>query len=441
MVCGADPVTVENKETEADVEEVRPKRGPRAATQVWFARTFESLKDRHLRILWLGTLLNFGGVTMHMTAQNVVAFDIANSNRAVGTVMLGTGLSMLFISPFAGTLADRLSKRMLLIVCQIITGSTFLFVGIAIAGGFLTIFMLAASAFVTGVMFAIIRPVRNAYIGELATRDQRGNAVAVQQLALSVMMVAGPFFAAILLGWSAVGAAGTYFVMAGAFFVALLMMVQLPGPPDRSDAEVPSFLSDTWLGLKYGWAHAEIRWVLAGFLLLTIFGMPFATVLPAYAENTLGVSTSSLGVLLGLAALGGLLVSIVAASLADSPHAPRFLAACNILFAAGLAGLAVAPNFAVACAVVIFLGAGSSGFQVLNLAIALRAADVAYMGRVAGLTMMASSVSGLSAFPVGALADRYGERELLMAMGISVLVVTFVLVIWREISDVETIPS
>ena len=250
-------------------------------------------------------------------------------------------------------------------------------------------------------------------------------------------MVAGPFFAAILLGWSATGAAGTYFIMAGAFYVALLMMVQLPGPPDRKDVEVPSFWSDTMLGLRYGWAHQEIRWVLGSFLFLTIFGMPFATVLPAYAENALSVNTSAFGVLLGLAALGGLLVSIMAASLADSPSAPRFLFVCNLLFAGSLAGLAVAPSFAVACVVVVFLGAGSSGFQVLNLAIALRAADVAYMGRVAGLTMMASSVSGLSAFPVGALADRFGEREMLMSMGIAVLAVTVVLALWRETANIE----
>ena len=74
---------------------------------------------------------------MNQTAQGVVAFDLTGNSRAVGTVMLGSGLSLLFISPFAGALADRLSKRTMLITCQALTATTFFFVGFAISAGFI----------------------------------------------------------------------------------------------------------------------------------------------------------------------------------------------------------------------------------------------------------------------------------------------------------------
>ena len=128
----------------------------------WFNRTFDSLRNRNLRILWIGTLLNFAGVTMNQTAQGVVAFDLTGNSRAVGTVMLGSGLSLLFISPLAGALADRVSKRAMLISCQAITAATFFFVGFAITAGFINIPLLAVAAFVSGTMFAMIRSVRNA---------------------------------------------------------------------------------------------------------------------------------------------------------------------------------------------------------------------------------------------------------------------------------------
>ena len=57
----------------------------------------------------------------------------------------------------------------------------------------INIFILVASAFIGGTMFAMIRSVRNAYIGELATPEQRSNAVAVQQLGMTVFQVSGPF--------------------------------------------------------------------------------------------------------------------------------------------------------------------------------------------------------------------------------------------------------
>lgn len=90
------------------------------------------------------------------------------------------------------------------------------------------------------------------------------------------------------------------------------------------------------------------------------------------------------------------------------------------------------PNFLAATAVALFLGAGASGFQVLNLAVALKAAENAYMGRVAAVTMMASSLSGFAAFPIGILADQYGLREVLFGMGCAVFVVSLILAAWRS---------
>lgn len=391
------------------------------------------MANRNLRILWIGTFLNFAGVTMSATAQGVVAFELTGNNSAVGAVMLGQGLSLLIVSPFAGALADRFSKRTMLVTCQCILGSAFFFVGVSITAQFISIPILALSSFITGTMFAMIRPVRNAYIGELASPDERGNAVAVQQLAMSAMQIAGPFLASMLLSWKLVGSSGTYYFMAGAFVVAILTMLQLPGTKSRAKTDGgPSILAETWGGLKYGWTHPEIRWVLAGFVLLTLCGMPYMALLPGYTSNVLGMNTATLGLILGVSALGGFLVSLATASLADSPRAPTVMTVCNVIFAGALFGLALAPAFEVAIVVALFLGAGASGFQMLNMAIALRAADLAYMGRVASLTMMAASLNGIMAFPVGALADAVGERAVLGGMGFAVLGVALSLAIWKR---------
>ena len=119
----------------------RPRDGPRRQVRVraafgdWFERTFASMRNRNVRVLWFGTALNFAGIMMNMTAQSVVAFDLSGSNRAVGTVMLGQGLSLLVISPFAGAIADRFSKRTMLVACQVVMGVTFFGVGVATGGG------------------------------------------------------------------------------------------------------------------------------------------------------------------------------------------------------------------------------------------------------------------------------------------------------------------
>lgn len=409
-----------------------PSPGLRAATSRWFHKTFDSLRDRNLRILWIGTLVNFAAISMNQTAQGVVAFDLTGNSRAVGAVSLGMGLSMLFIAPLGGALADRVAKRAMLLICQAILGLTFFFIAFALYSDFISIPLLAGSAFISGMMFAMIRSVRNAYIGEVAPPEQRGNAVALGQLAMTVTQVSGPFLASILIGWSLFKAQGTYSLMGIFFTIGLITMLQLPKTkaPQKA-AGAPNILQDTIGGMKYAYNHPEIRWVLGGFLLLTIVGNPYISLMPGYVNRELGESTAKLGMLLGVSAVGGFMISLVAASMADSARAPRLLFVCNVIFGLSLLGLAFAPNLPTAAVVMLFLGIGTSGFQVLNLAVALRAADVKYMGRIASLTMMAMSVSSLVALPMGWLADEVGDRPVIMAMGCAVLVVAFVLAGWR----------
>ncbi len=81
----------------------------------WFTRTFDALSIPALRVLWLGTMVAFLSFMMAWTVQSVVAFELVGTNEAVGLVALGSGVSMLVMGPVGGVLADRLSKRLLLL--------------------------------------------------------------------------------------------------------------------------------------------------------------------------------------------------------------------------------------------------------------------------------------------------------------------------------------
>src|SRR3990172_6250996 len=122
----------------------------------WARSTFQSRGQREYRILWIGTTFAFLAFMMSSIVQSVVAFDLTGKNSAVGTVSLGMGLATLFVAPFGGVLADRLSKRMLLLIGQTIIGVSFGVVGLLILTDRITIFWLAASTFVLGATFSFI---------------------------------------------------------------------------------------------------------------------------------------------------------------------------------------------------------------------------------------------------------------------------------------------
>ena len=402
---------------------------PRPQVGGWLSTTFASLDNRNFRVLWVGTALSFLAFMMSMTAQSVVAFDLTGNNRAVGFVMFGQGIAMLVLSPFGGALADRMSKRLLLLLCQTVIGLTMFATAVLIATGAITVFFLAVGSFVMGTMFAFLGPGRQAYLGDLVESERRGNAVALTQVAMNLTRVVGPFLAGGLLAWRLTGAAGTYFFMAGLFVVVVATLFLLPGTRS-SAAGRPSVLSEIKAGLRHVGENPRLLQLVAGFVLVTMVGFPYMTVLPGFASRELGVGTGGYGILLGISAMGGLIASLAVASLADSPRAALVLLLSSIGIGVTLILTGLAPSFAVALVTMFCLGGAVSGFQTLNNALVMHETDPAYYGRVMSITMLAFSGTGLVALPVGLLADAIGERGTLMAMGAAVCVIVALLALW-----------
>src|SRR5688572_26697222 len=98
----------------------------------WASRTFLALRNPQYRILWAGTTLSFLAFMMSSIVQSVVAFDLTGKNGAVGFVALGMGVATIVVAPFGGVVADRVSKRKMLLIGQCVIGVNFLAVGVLI---------------------------------------------------------------------------------------------------------------------------------------------------------------------------------------------------------------------------------------------------------------------------------------------------------------------
>jgi MFS family permease len=380
-------------------------------------------------VLWIGTLLSFVAFMMSNTAQSIVAFDITGNNRAVGTVIFGQGVAMLALTPFGGAIADRVSKRFLLLVCQGSIGVSMFVIAVLIATDSITVFFLAAGAFVTGMMFSFLGPTRTAYIGQIVPEERRGNAIALTQVAMNFTRVFGPFAAAGLLAWELVGSAGTYFILAGLFVFVVVTLAQLPA--SRGIQRHSSMLADVRLGFRHVRHNPRLLQIVIGFIIITVVGFPYMVLLPGFTQDALGTGKAGYGIMAGVSAIGGLIASLVVASLADSSKAVILQLFASLLLGVGLILTGVAPTFPIALLTMVLVGAGGSAFQTLNNSLALKEADPDYYGRVMSLMMMAWSFNGLIGLPIGIAADISGERTVLVGMGVAVCVFFAILSLWR----------
>ncbi len=389
----------------------------------WFQSTFESLSNPQYRTLWLGTTVAFLAFMMSSIVQSIVAFDLTGKNGAVGIVALGMGVATIIISPFGGVIADRVSKRRLVLIGQTIIGINFLTVGIMIVTDQITVPMLVASTFVMGGVFAFIGPARQAWIGELVTGPELGNAIAMQQVGMTGTRVVGPLLTGLLVAIPFIGTGGTYLFMSALFAYVIFTLTQLPATRARASGG-KSIVGDFKLGFDHIKSRPRLSLLVTSFMGVIMFGFSYQVVLPGFLENELGRDAKDMGLLFFAGAVSGLVVTLIVASKASSPNAWKMMLTGGFILGISLALTAFAGSFWLVMVMLFIGGAGAAAFQLLNNSLIMQESDKAYYGRVMSLTMMAWGLNGLVGFPFGLLADSVGERETIFVMGSLVVAVT-----------------
>lgn len=408
----------------------------------WAHHTFAALSNRHYRVLMGGTALAFLSMMMSPVLQSVLAFELTGRNSAVGLVTLGNGIAFVTLAPFGGVVADRVSKRKLILGGQTAMGTLFIMIGILVEMDLVTIYWLMLSTFVTGCIFAFMNPARQAWVGELLPRELMPNGVALTQVAQAAARIVGPFVAGMLIAIPFIGMGGAYLVMGGFYVLVLFTLSHLPASAPRQDgATRRSVLGDLKGGLRHAWERPRLRVQIATFVLVTFTGFSYYVLLPGFMENELGMESKKVWILLISGAIPGLVMTMGLAGLAGTQWArPLMLAGATVLGSA-LVLLAIAPSLPAACAAMALVGAGTGMFHMLNNALVMREAEQAYFGRVMSLIMVSFGISSFAGWPAGAIADALGEGETFLIMGLCVLSITAVAMVVNASVSQQVAPA
>ncbi len=381
-------------------------------------RSFAALRYRPFAILWIGSLTSITAFFMSTVVQAIVAFDLTEQNSAVGIVLFGNGVSSAILGPFGGAVADRLSKKLVTVIGQTVTMVVFIVIGVLLAADRIELWHLVVGSFFTGATFAFIGPARQAWVAELFDQERRGNAIALNQVALNAARIWAPVIAAFMVSWSLFGAEGAYFAMAALYVISQVTLIWVPAAKPVSHPDRPSVLGDIAAGVRYVASEPKLRWMLTLFFLLILLGLSSTTVLPGLVENAFDRNAEEFGILQTANAIGGLIASLAVASIAGSSRALTVYAAGGILGGIGLALTGLSPSFLIVLGPMLLFGVGLGAFQTLNSAIIVTESDPAFFGRVSSLTSLAFAGFLLVSFPVGLLADEIGERATLVILGL-----------------------
>ncbi len=381
-------------------------------------RSVASLSIPNYRLYFAGQAVSVSGNWMQNVAEMWLVLQLTGSGTAVGLTAAMQFLPMLLVGAWGGLLADRMPKRRLLSITQVLMMVPPLALFALVTAGSVTAWMVIALVFARGVITAIDNPARQSFVVEIVGPDRVVNAVSLNGVLVHGSRIAGPAAAAAVI---AIGGVGPCFLLNALSFLAMLVALRrMDAARLRTSPVAEREPGQLRAALRYAAATPELRLPLAMMAAIGTLSFNFPTLLPLVAKFTFHGSAGAYAVLMTALAAGSVVgaLAIGVRGRVDD----RFLVAAALVFGAMTLVAAAAPTLPLMLPALMAVGAASVAFSAGANSTVQLASDPIMRGRVMALY----SIVFLGSTPIGApivgwLAGAAGPRWGLVVGGLAAL--------------------
>ncbi|MEV6300063.1 MFS transporter [Actinoplanes sp. NPDC051861] len=362
-------------------------------------------RNRDFTLLWGGQVVSNLGAAISGTAMPLLVLSMTGSPADAGLVGAAGTLPHLIANLPAGPLVDRWNRRRIMVVAEIVAGLTLLTVPIGLWTGLLGITQLCLVAFVQGLCFVFFGLAERAALPRIVPVAVLPTAIAHNEARARGAALAGPPAGGLMFGVDRALpflADGVSYLIAGC---ALLFV--------RKDLqEQPAGTEPLWraaaTGLRWVWRHSFVR---AAVLLLAASNLVFQALVLVIVvlAGEQGAGSATIGLMLGVYSVGGLLGALAATRLHRVLSARTIIIGINWVWAALLPLLAFTTNpFQIGA-----IGAACAFVGPLWNVVILTYASVVVPNELLGRVMSAGQTLTWGVMPIASLGAGY----LLTAVG------------------------
>lgn len=389
-------------------------------------RTFAAFQYPNYRLWFQGQIVSLFGTWMQTTAQGFLIYELTHSPAYLGYVGFASGVPAWLLTLYGGVLADRVSRRTLLITTQtammifafVLAGLTFLHI--------VQPWHVLVLSFLLGVANAFDAPARQAFVGEMVDREDLTNAIALNATMFHTATAIGPAVAGIT--YALFGPAWC-FTINGISFIAVIVALQMMQlKPQERSVEVTSVRGEFKEGILYVIRHDLVRVLIAIVAVNSLFTLSLNTLIPAWSVTVLGGDATTNGFLHSSRGMGSLIGALVIATLGRITYRGKLVMFGSFLAPVLLLVFAVFHGFSASLLIIAGIGVGT--IMVMNLANALvqTSTPEKLRGRVMGAyTWIFFGLMPIGALWTGEMAARFGLSEAVIINGLLALVAAVVL--------------
>ncbi|MGE0877944.1 MAG: MFS transporter [Acidimicrobiia bacterium] len=392
------------------------------------ASAFSALRHRDFTIFWIAAVVSNAGGWMQIIALPAIVYDITGKATWLGLVSLAGLIPSVIVTPMSGALADRFSRRALLMVTQSVLMSSSFALWALYSAGHLKPWMILVVSVVNGAASGLNFPVWNAFIPLLVPPSDLVYAIRLNSMQFTAGRVIGPTMAAAVIGISGPGAA--IFVNAVTFLLVLGALVIVNPRSHGVTKGGESVWASVSTGAQFMWKYKPLRMVCLLALVNSMFGQVLVQLAPAVSNRVFEhPSTDNAELILALG-FGSMIASVLVVTRGDllrRSHQTLFVLASYVL---GLGALSVTHSWHVGLVFFAVVGYGQLSTAVMCNTLVQQLSPESMRGRAVSFYMLgAMTGSPLGALITGRIADTFTMRTALFIDAIAVTVIG-VAILW-----------
>ena len=410
-------------------------------------QTFSSLRHKDYRLLWTGNFFGHMAMWLQLLSLGWLVWELTKDETGEGSALLSAtaaglrGFPSLVIGPWAGVLVDRVDRRKLVIVVQVLmtVGAILFAVLVATSDpgsktGPLRWEHVFIYAGFTAVCFSIIQPARQALVVNTVPRRDLPNAFALNAMAVTVNRLIGALLGGLLI--TTVGIKWNFFVEAAAYVGVALMLLPMNTPyAEESTARRSSMIANLKEGFTYIWRDNRIicHLMILNLMVATVF-VTILTLLPAYTSQVLEEEASVGGYLMAAQGVGGFLITFVLASAGLGPRRGMVLLISLTAGSMSILVLAQSNWILLSLAMMASLGVWQTAFFTCNQVVVQTMIPDTLRGRVISIYSLEHGLGPLAVILMGLLMDWKGVEWALTVEGAVCLgLAVFFFLVFRQV--------
>jgi MFS family permease len=363
---------------------------------------------------------------MQKTAVSWVIYTLTHSTLMLGVTLFASQFPSFLFSLYGGVVSDRYNRYKVLLTTQVLSLVQAVLLATLILLKHYEVWEILSLSVFLGVINAFDVPARQSLVYEMIDdKDDLPNALALNSSMVNLSRLIGPGIAGIIL--EKVGDGACFLLNALSFVAVITSLLMMRLPKYISKPHTKNVLGELKEGYSYIKRTPEILFVIIMLMFISLFVLPYSTLIPFYARDVFHGTASTFGIIDSFIGLGAFSGAIFLASIRPGHDLKKILAINTLVFGAGLVLFSHENHYILALLFSALAGFGMMSQITISNTLLQTTADVKMRGRVISFYAMAFfGMQPLGGLLIGWISKWIGTKDTMLGEGVIALIIGMV---------------